>query len=708
MVNKDSILSFFREKTTRPLSFREILSSAGISPSERKAIKRILSEMLKDGDIIITRKGLYGLPDEMNLVTGYFEAHRDGYGFVISEKPGERDIFVPGRWTSGTMNNDRVIARVENWRKREGRIIRILERATTRIIGIFEADSAIHTKDRRPLTVRSFYVKPKNKAFPFDVYIASEDRGKAKPGDSVVAEIISFPTDKRPPFGKVVKVMEKPEDPKSEVEAIIEEFNLPHRFPKVVHDEAKTFSPQGHEEIKNRKDLRNLHTVTIDGERAKDFDDAVSIKLTEHGYRLWVHIADVGFYVIWGSSLDAEARKRATSTYLPDRVIPMLPKELSEDLCSLKPHVDRLAFTVEMDFARDGKKAGAKFYPSLINSNERMTYTSVKKILVDQDSHEREKHGYLLRDFELMNELCNTLREKRLGRGSLDFDLPEPEVILDLQGRPEAIIRAERNLAHMLIEEFMIAANEAVAEHLESMSIPSLYRIHEEPDPTKLEEIMRVARTFVKMKKTLRAADFSRLLVDIKGAPGEEIINYMVLRSLKQARYSSQNVGHFGLASKSYTHFTSPIRRYPDLVVHRILREALLKRHLSDKRLKELESILPDIASHSSRMERLADDAEREVLDAMKAWFMKDKVGEEFDSRVVSITPYGLKVRLKEFYVDGFIHVSYMTDDFYHYNEKNLSLSGRNTGKIFKIGKELRVRVDKVDMEEREILFGLC
>lgn len=713
MVNKESILSFFREKMSRPLSFREIVFSMRLSHPEASALKRILRQMLRDGDIVITRKGLYGPPEDMNLITGNFEAHRDGYGFVILEKPGERDVFIPARWTMGAMDNDRVIARIENRQRREGRIIRILDRTTTRIVGILD------------ITKTASYVRPMNKAIPFDLYVSPKDRGNARQGDKVVAEIISFPTDKRPPSGKVIKVIEKPEDPKSEVEAIIEEFNLPKRFSREIHEDAKMFSQirshpsippllrGGKEGIKTgfelkRKDLRDLPTVTIDGERAKDFDDAVSIKLTEHGYKLWVHIADVGFYVGWHSAIDGEARKRGTSVYFPDSVIPMLPRELSEDLCSLKPKIERFSFTVEMDFSRDGRRLNAKFYPGVIKSDEQMTYTSVRKILVDNDRNERARYDYLLRDFELMNELCNILRETRLERGSLDFDLPEPEVLLDLQGRPEAIIRAERNLAHMIIEEFMIAANEAVAEHLESLGVPSLYRIHEEPDPMKLEEITRVIKPSKRLrKKSLRPGDFSRMLVNIKGMPEEEIINYMVLRSLKQARYSPTNVGHFGLASRCYTHFTSPIRRYPDLVVHRILREILTKKHLSDRRIKELNSLLPDIALHSSRMERLADEAEREVVDAMRVWFMKDKAGEEYEGMVVGITPYGLKVRLKDFYVEGFIHVSYMTDDFYRYNERSISLSGRNTGRTFKIGDVFNVRVDKVDMDEREILLGL-
>lgn len=697
MVNREGILSFFKEKVKRPLSFREVVESMGLSRSEARSLKRLLREMVRSGDIVRTRKGLYGPAEEMNLLSGYFEAHRDGYGFVVLERPGERDIFVPARWTSGAMNNDRVIVRVENWQKREGRIIRILERATTRLVG------------RLDLTKNAFYVRPKNRTISFDIYVSPKDRGKARKGDNVVVEIIDYPSDKRPPSGRVIKVLERPEDPKAEVEAIIEEFNLPRKFPKTVHDEAFLLSERSAlEGGEKRKDLRRLPTVTIDGERARDFDDAVSIKLVEHGYRLWVHIADVSHYVSWDAAIDKEARKRATSIYFPDRVIPMLPKELSEDLCSLKPGVDRLAMTVEMDFDRNGDRMDVKFYPSLIRSDERMTYTSVRKILVDNDKKERERYAHLLREFELMNELCNLLRSKRLEKGSLDFDLPEPEVILDLQGRPEAILRAERNLAHMIIEEFMIAANEAVAEYIESLGIPSLYRVHEEPDISKVDEIIRMVRHIPGLrKKVLRPSDFSDLLNKVKGTPLEEIVNYMVLRSLKQARYSPVNVGHFGLASKCYTHFTSPIRRYPDLVVHRILRDVLNKKRLPDRKIKYLEGLLSDIAFHSSRMERLAEEAEREVVDAMRVWFMRDKVGEEYSGKVVSVAPYGLRIRLKDFYIEGFLHVSYMNDDFYQYDERTISLIGRHRGKRFTIGDELMVRIDRVDMDEREIILGL-
>ncbi|MBI5213305.1 MAG: ribonuclease R [Nitrospirae bacterium] len=707
MITKESLTSFFKEKAAQPLSFREVVYNLNLTPPESRKLKRFLREMINDGNIVRTRKGLYGLSEEMSLVTGYFEAHRDGYGFVILEKPGERDVFIPARATLGAMDNDRVVARMENRHRREGRIIRILERAHARVAGTFETSRT------------GFYVKPKNRAVPFDLYIAPKETGKAKDGDSVIAEIISYPTDKRTPAGRIVKILKKPESPLDEVEGIIDELNLPRRFSHNALEEAKGLYAKippippllkgGEGGLHKRKDLRSLPTVTIDGERAKDFDDAISIARTDDGYRLWVHIADVGHYVKWGSFLDAEARKRGTSVYFPDRVIPMLPKELSEDLCSLKPKVDRFAFTVEMDFDGTGERINRKFYQSIINSNERMTYTSVKEILVDEDKTVRERYGYLLRDFEMMGELCDILKAGRLKRGSLDFDLPEPEVLLDIQGNPENIIRAVRNFAHMMIEEFMIAANEAVAGHLENLGIPSLYRIHEEPDITKLEDIMKTINTLGihKGRKGMKARDFPGLLKQIQGTPEEDIISHMILRSLKQAKYSPVNVGHFGLASGSYTHFTSPIRRYPDLVIHRILSEVLAKKHLGDKRIKELESILGDIAFHSSKMERQADDAERKVLDAMRVWFMKDKVGDEFEGKVVAVASHGLKIRLKDYYVEGFLHVSFMTDDFYQYDEKSRSLYGIHKKKRYTVGKEVHVRIDKVDMEEREIVLGI-
>lgn len=699
MINEETIISFFKERSRKPLSFKEMVLQMNLSHSEARGLKRLLRIMVKKGEIVRTRKGLYAPPEDMNLVTGYFEPHKEGYGFVIMEKPGERDLFIPTWATMGAMKNDRVLVRVENWAKREGRIIRILERSYIRIAGKLEGSKS------------GLYVRPKDKSLQFDLYIPLKEKNGAKIGDIVIAEITHYPTDRKPPAGRIIKVLGKPETPKAEIDLIIEELNLPKKFPHNVIKEADLlYSSSKKKDLVNlrRKDLRLLPTITIDGEYAKDFDDAVSIKIEKHGYKLYVHIADVSHFVGWNSDIDIEARKRGTSIYFPDRVIPMLPKELSEDLCSLKPGLERLSFTVEMDFDRNGNRLDAKFYPSLIISDERMTYTSVKKILIDNDKLERQRYEHLLQEFDLMAELCGLLRNKRLERGSLDFDLPEPEVLLDVKGRPESILTAERNFAHMIIEEFMIAANEAVAEYLDNLGIPFLYRVHEEPDPIKFEEVVRMISSILGTKIISKTKAYSELLKAIKNTSAEEIINYIVLRSLKQARYSHINVGHFGLASKCYTHFTSPIRRYPDLVVHRILKEVLDKRHVPDKKIQELKNILPDIAFHSSRMERLADEAEREVLNAMRVWFMKDKVGDEFDAKIIHVTSYGLRVRLKDYFVEGFLHVSYMTDDFYQYNERSMSLIGKYTKRVFKIGDEVRVRIERVDIEEREILLDIC
>ncbi|MEW6570291.1 MAG: ribonuclease R [Nitrospirota bacterium] len=699
MVNKEAVLSFFKGELTRPLSFREIAVQMKLARAEARALRRILKELSRKGEIVRTRKGLYGPSEDMNLVTGYFEPHKEGYGFLIMEKPGQRDIFIPAWATMGAMSNDRILVRVENWEKREGRIIRILERIHTRIAGKLE------------VTKLGLFVRPKDRSINFDIYIPAKERGIAKDKDFVITEIINYPTDRKPPTGRIVKVLGKPEEPRAEIESIIDEFNLPKRFRRKVIDEASLLYRKRMKEMEGdvvkRKDLRHIRTVTIDGENAKDFDDAISINLEKHGYKLFVHIADVGYYVKWDSAIDLEARERGTSVYFPDRVLPMLPRELSEDVCSLKPGVERFTFTVEMDFDRDGNRISSRFYPSLIISDERMTYTNVKKILIENDRRLREKYDYLLQDFDLMAELCGILRNRRIQRGSLDFDLPEPEILLDVQGRPESIVTAERNLAHMIIEEFMVAANEAVAEHLDLLGVPFLYRIHEEPDPMKFDQVARIISSFVRSKESGKLKKFSDLLRKVKFTPQEEIVNYIVLRGLKQARYSHINVGHFGLASKCYTHFTSPIRRYPDLIVHRILREVLRKR-LSEKRAEELNKLLPEIAFHSSYRERLADKAEMEAVDAMRVWFIKDKVGEEFEARVVNIMPYGLKARLKDYFIEGFLHVSFMTDDFYRYNEKTMSLVGRNTKRSFAIGNDLRVRIDRVDMEGREIILDVC
>jgi ribonuclease R len=691
-VDREEVISFFRLKTRKPLTFKEISHLMGLDPSGARALKKVLRELLRGGEIVLTRQGRYGPSEGMDLVTGYFEAHGDGFGFVVEEKPGGRDLFVPAHATLSAMDNDRVMARVENRRRRKGRIIRILERAHARVAGTVE------------LTGGLCFLRPKMRSIGFDIYIPPGNRRGARGKESVVVEITEYPTAKGPATGRVVKRLGRPSDPRADVTAIVEEFNLPSRFPRDARAESAGLREK---DLGEREDLRGLHTITIDGERARDFDDAISIRLDKRGYTLWVHIADVGFYVGWDTPLDMEARKRATSVYFPDRVIHMLPRELSEDLCSLRPGRPRPAFTVEMRFDREGNRVSARFYPSLIISNERMTYTSVRKVLADRKEREREKYGYLLEELELMGELAGKLREKRMMRGSLDFDLPEPEVLLDVLGRPEAIIKAERNMAHMLIEDFMISANEAVAEYLQRIKAPAMYRIHEEPDPAKVAEVMRFAGPPSGRRGHAAPSMLHKLLEEARGGPEEEMMAYGILRTLKQARYSTENVGHFGLASACYTHFTSPIRRYPDLVVHRILRESLAGKKLPEARVRELRALLPEIAFDSSRKERLSEEAEREAVNAMRIWFMKDRVGEEFEGKVVGLSPYGIRIRLNEFYVEGFLHVSSLTDDYYRYDERNMALKGRHTDTVYRMAQALTVRLDKVDLHDREIHFGL-
>ncbi len=693
MIEKRDIIRSLR----KPLPFGELALQLGLKKHEGKQLKRLLRPMVESGEIVRNRKGYYGLPEEMALVTGFFEAHREGFGFVILEKAGERDVFIPARSTLGAMDGDPVVARIESAEKRHGSIVRVLEHTHKRLAGtLMKAGDTL-------------FVSPRDKSMSFDVVVTRPKGIKVEEGDMVSAEIIEYPADQRPAIGRILKKIPAPDAPLSEIESIIDEYGLPGPFPAAVRAEARALALKAETEAgAKRRDLTALPTVTIDGERARDFDDAISIDLSPHGYTLWVHIADVGHYVPWGSVIDTEARQRGTSVYFPDRVIPMLPKELSEDLCSLKPKVKRAAYTVRMEFDRTGAVGDTEFFPSLIVSNERMTYTSVRKILVDQDAGERERYRELLREFELMDELAGLIRQRRMARGSLDFDLPEPEVLLDIQGRPEAIIKSERNLAHMIIEEFMIAANEAVAEHLTALGLPALYRIHEPPDPRKVEEALRVLRPSAATKRRADASALRAALKQTQGTAFAEAASYIVLRTLKQARYSTENAGHFGLASKCYLHFTSPIRRYPDLVVHRVLREALGHRgKLSDERRAELMGSLREIALQSSRAERVAEKAEREVIAAMRVWFMAGRVGESFDGAVVGVSTQGIRVRLDECYVDGFLHVSSLNDDYYAYDERSVLLRGKRTNRTFGLGQAVRVRLERVDRAERELLFAL-
>ena len=702
-LTRDDILKLMQDKAYRPLLLKELIGLFNVSRKERPVFKEMIGDMLEKGLIVKIRGDRYGLPGKMNLITGVLQGHPDGYGFVKSDLEGEADLFVPKRNMMGAMHNDRVVARIESadrGGRLEGRIIRILERFHSRIVGRFERGKNFG------------FVIPSDRKISHDIYIPPKLFNKAKDGDVVVAKIITYPQKTRNPEGEIIKVLGRSSTPGIDTGMIIEEYELPTEFPEDVITEAEALPGEVAESmLKERVDLRSLKTVTIDGERAKDFDDAVSIeRLPDGRFRLWVHIADVSYYVPWGSELDNESYNRGTSVYLPDRVIPMFPERLSNHICSLNPREDRLTLTAEMMFDGNGNRINYKIYESVINSNERMTYTAVKEILEDEDSKIISRYSDLIETFHLMRELCLKLRAKRMGRGSIDFDLPEPEIILDLQSKTINIVRSERNIAHQIIEEFMLAANETIAQHMGNKEIPFIYRVHESPDEDKIMEFNEFMEDLgYKFKLNhQQPKTFQRLLNKLEGKTEETLINQLLLRSMKQARYSTENIGHFGLASQHYTHFTSPIRRYPDLIVHRLIKEVSKNRRVKEDRRSMLDAKLKDIAKHSSERERLSMEAEREVVELKKLEFMQDKIGSEYDGVISGVVAFGFFVELEDILVEGLVRVTSMYDDFYRFEERQHRLAGDRTDKVYRLGDKVRVRVDKVDMEKRKIDFILA
>ncbi len=704
------LIELIRTRINKPMMVREIMRQLHLKTDDRHELKHALNELVLAGEIVKTRGNRYGLPDKMDLEAGIFQAHHQGFGFVLPEKKGLSDIYISAKSRIDAMDGDKVMARVtppagrkKATGKREGAIIRILERAHTRIVGMYELPD--------PRTGGSGFVTSNNPKVTQDLLIRSENAGKAKNGDIVSAEIIIYPLRGRPPEGRILRIIGKPGQPGIDSELIIEQYELPVLFSPAVIAEAESIPQQVNAAMRrDRRDLRGLSTVTIDGEKARDFDDAISIEKISSGYRLWVHIADVAHYVKQGTSLDEEAYHRGTSVYLPDRAIPMLPEALSNGICSLNPNVDRLTLTCEMDITSDGDVGRYEIYDSVINSNERMTYTAVREILVDRNAAECERYSALLDQFHLMEELMAILRAKRVKRGSIDFDLPEPQIVLDLQGRMTDIIRAERNMAHQIIEEFMLAANETVAGHIERKEAPFIYRIHEEPAEDRLTDLIDFLATLgisLPAAKKLKPHHLQKALAKAKGTPEETLINTVLLRTMKQARYSEENVGHFGLAAETYTHFTSPIRRYPDLIVHRILK-ADMKDKLKEGAYREkLASELPEAAAHCSRRERVAMEAERDVITMLKLEFMKDKVGENYEGIITGVLQFGFFVQLRDLFVEGLVHVSSLTDDYYQYVEKQHCLRGERKKLAYRIGDTVRVQVDRVDPVRKRIDFSL-
>ncbi|WP_373897733.1 ribonuclease R [Haloimpatiens sp. FM7315] len=698
---REVILAFMREQAYKPMDINELSRIFGIGKKDLKSFKNTLKSMEKDGQIVKTRTDHYGVPDRMGLLPGKLQCHSRGYGFVITDEEGP-DIFVSSSNMNGAMNGDRVIVKVTKEKikdkKCEGEIIRILERANCNVIGIYE-DS------------RNFgFVVPNDKRIGQDIFIPKAEKSSAKGGDIVIVEITKWPEPRRNPEGRVVEVLGKKGEKGIDILSIIKQYGLPEEFPKKVIDFTEDIDTAIEEsEYKRRKDLRNVLMVTIDGEDAKDLDDAVSVEKLENGnFLLGVHIADVSTYVTENSPLDKEALKRATSVYLIDRVIPMLPKKLSNGICSLNPKEDRLTLSCLMEINHEGKVLNHEIVESIIKTNERMTYTDVTKILRDKDLELINKYDYLVDTFKDMESLSNILYKKRTRRGAIDFDFDECKIILNEQGKPIDIKPYERAIANRMIEEFMLVCNETIAEHMFWAKTPFVYRVHEDPDEEKLMHFNEFAHNLgiaIKWSNEIHPKMLQEVIEKVKGKDEEVVINTLLLRSLKQARYAPECVGHFGLAARYYCHFTSPIRRYPDLIIHRIIKR-YINGKLDDKNVRKLEKAVDYASLQSSQMERLADEAEREVDDLKKAEYMSEKIGEEYEGIISSVTNFGMFVELPNT-IEGLIHISKLDDDYYIYDEQHLCLMGERTKKAYKLGNKVKVIVEAVNLDSYEIDFKL-
>jgi ribonuclease R len=706
MLNHEQLLTMLRDKVDHPATPRELLQRLKIPREHRPTLNRLLQDLVASGALIQTRGNRFGLPDRMNLVVGRMTTHPRGFGFVVPDRPLEEssaDLYIAGSNLNQAMHGDRVVARVERVGPRgaEGRILRILERGSSTVVGRFDIDAS-----------GLGFVVPFDRRVIMDVHIPSTEFGQAKPGDMVVVDITRWPTATRGPIGRVTSVLGDIDAPGVDTEIIIRKYGIPDQHSEAGIAEAKRLGTDVKErDLKGRTDFRPIVTVTIDGEHARDFDDAITLeKLSNGNYWLGVHIADVAHYVPEGSALDEEAYERATSVYFPERAVHMFPSELATGLCSLNPKVDRLVQSCLMEVDRRGDVVRYEIHDGVIHSNARMTYTDVNAILTDRNPAAIKKNKSLVPLFETMQELFEILNKRRHHRGSIDFDLKEPEIVLDDEGLVEEIIALERNVAHRLIEEFMLLANETVAQHLHGNETPTLFRIHEEPDPLKVEQFEEFISTLGyglgAASDDVRPRHFQKLVERIRGTPEEKAIAFLMLRTMQKARYDASNLGHFGLAATSYTHFTSPIRRYPDLVVHRTLRESR-QAAMDEDRREQLTEDLPDIARHTSERERRADEAERELVQWKKVRFMADKVGDEFNGYITGVTAFGLFVELIEHFVEGLVHVSTMADDYYRFVDRAHILKGENTGKVYRLGDRVNVQVVKVDMERRQVDLAL-
>ena len=699
---RENIIELMEKKVYKPMLKEELALQFGLEGKESAIFYNVLEDMEKEGVIIKTRNERYGLVEKMNLVVGKIEGNEKGFGFLIPDDKTKEDIFIPAEDMNGALHGDRVILRIISrgapGKKEEGEVIRILERTNDTIVGTFESSKNFG------------FVIPDDTRLAYDIFVSKSDINGAKTNQKVVVEITRWPEKRRNPEGKIVEILGYVGEKGTDILSIIKQFKLPEEFPQKVQTQANSIEqtvPQ--EEIEKRVDLRELNTFTIDGADAKDLDDAVSIeKLSNGNYKLGVHIADVSHYVKERTALDKEAYKRGNSVYLVDRVIPMLPKELSNGICSLNPDKDRLTLSVLMEIDKSGNVVDHEIVEGVIKSKARLVYEDVSDLLEKDDEKALRKLEGVSEDLRMMEELCHILYEKRERRGSIDFDFPEAMIILDEDGIPVDIVKEDRRIANRMIEEFMLVCNETIAEHFYWADVPFLYRIHEEPDMERIEEFNKFIHNFgyvIKGSQEVHPKELQLLTKEVKGKKEETLINTLLLRSLKKARYSSEEDIHFGLAAKYYSHFTAPIRRYPDLQIHRIVKSYISGRLNSDEQ-DRLNVLLPKVADHTSITERTAEEAEREVEDLKKAEYMSTRIGNSYEGIISSLTHFGMYVQLDNT-IEGLVHFSNMIDDYYYFDEDKYYIIGEHTNKIYRLGDTVNITVINTDLVKRNIDFML-
>ncbi len=701
---KKTILELVDSEFYVPMKEKELAIFLQAAPQERAELKRVLQELLEEGGLQITKRGRYlkGEGKKAQLV-GTFIGNARGFGFVeIAQRA--QDLFIPQDCTAGAFHMDKVeveLLKEQQGKRQEARVVKILEHGITRIVGVFEKS-------------RTFgFVIPDNDKLGADIFVPLERSKGAVDGHKVVVELTDYGDGRHKPEGKVVEILGHVNDPGVDILSVVRSYDLPMEFPEKVLGQAQRLNRDvSQADMEGRRDLRGIRMVTIDGEDAKDLDDAVHVTKEGENYHLGVHIADVTNYVQGNSALDREALKRGTSVYLVDRVIPMLPHALSNGICSLNQGADRLALSCLMTISPEGKVINYEIVESVIHVDRRMTYTAVKKILEDEDEETIREYGELVPMFRLMRELSHILRQRRKKRGSIDFDFPESKILLDERGVPVAIKPYERNTATRIIEDFMLLANETVAQHFYWLDLPFVYRTHESPDPEKILKLGTFINNFgyhIKRKtgdSEIHPKEIQKLLGRIEGTDEEALIARLTLRSMKQAKYTVNCTGHFGLACDYYCHFTSPIRRYPDLQIHRIIKDQLRGR-MSEEKAARYREILPEVAKHSSEMERRADEAERETEKQKKVQYMEERIGNIYEGVISGITAWGIYVELPNT-VEGMIHVSKLEGDYFYYREETYEMTGRDTGRTFKLGEKVRIAVNGVDRMSKTIDFVLA